>query len=607
MSQPTSSPEIKPIDWLSRYAGDYHRWRILDDGSRARPLGAVELAFDGDGVLFEGRADTLAQLTLEATSSVSAEDFAKRVTLAWTLLRTHHGLLRTKVVNGDELSSSAGLIRTERHFVVTRPGKVASMVEEAKHNMVFVEEKYPDVDVDVFCRHLMNTSRAIDPSSSLSRLFVLPARSLENGRYQVDFVFIVAHEITDGLTVYNQNSHFLRLLNRSMADLELDLQHASLDTDRLLTALPPAQESLYPPLTGSTARQRWAWAISRVLRHVRTPPPASIQNPLRRAQALAAGAQHMPRLFPAILNYDKTPPLTSGRGHVKLSGRASSRVIDLCRQIQVSIGAGCFTLIAMSMMAIYEQDNKSNALTSAIPLTFSFPINPRPFFQDPKNVPIDSLMLVFSDGITLPFLPSHLPLDARFRLLARQAQRQLSVLQKKPRTAKQTREFGLGSRSPGQLLPGNYLSIVERAESMLPASQRKRSSDGKSFPGLQGAYPVRKASTGATCGVSSIGDRRRFLTPGMFDLDRADGGGFAADFREMRASVRVRDGEFLVGSAGDDEGLHFGVSYDGNAISENKVQMWEKVMYNMFENSKAGLSREELPRKPRNSAGLSKI
>jgi len=605
MSQQAIKTDIKPIDWLSRYASDYHRWRTLDDGSLARPLGAVELAFDGDGVLFEGRADTLAQLTLEATSSTSTAELAKRITLAWACLRTHHGLLRAKVVNGDELPSNAGLSRTERHFVVAQPSSVSSMLDEAKQNMVFVEEQYPDAEVDVFCRHLMNTSRAIDPSSSLSRLFVLPARSLATGRFQLDFVFIVAHEITDGLTVYNQSSHFLHLLNSSIADLEMDLQNASRDTDRLATTLPPAQESLYPPLTGSIARQRWAWAISRILRHVRTPPPASIQNPLRRAHTLAAGAQHMPRLFPTILNYDKSPPLTSGRSLVKLSGGASNKIVNLCRQIHVSIGAGCFTLIAMSMMAIYEQENKSIDIEAAVPFTFSFPINPRPFFQDPKNVPIDSLMLVFSDGITLPFSPSHLPLDTRFRLLARQAQRQLSVLQKKPRTAEQTRDFGLGSRSPGQLLPGNYLSIVERSESMLPASYRKMSADGE-FLGLQGAYPVKKSSTGATCGVSSIGDRRRFLTPGMFDLKHTKQG-FAADFREMRASVRVRDGEFLVGSAGDDEGLHFAVSYDGNAISEEKVHLWEKVMYNMFEDSKGDSGKLGLSRITRNSIGRSSL
>ena len=313
----------------------------------------------------------------------------------------------------------------------------------------------------------------------------------------------------------------------------------------------------------------------------------------------------MPRLFPTILDYDKTPPLTSGRCHVKLSGGASNRIVDLCRQIHVSIGAGCFTLIAMSMMAMYEQENKSVDIEAAVPFTFSFPINPRPFFQDPKNVPIDSLMLVFSDGITLPFLPSHLPLDNRFRLLARQAQRQLSVLQKKPRTAEQTRDFGLGSRSPGQLLPGNYLSIVERAESMLPASYRKMSADGE-FLGLQGAYPVKRSSTGATCGVSSIGDRRRFLTPGMYNLEDAKQG-FAADFREMRASVRVRDGEFLVGSAGDDEGLHFAVSYDGNAISEEKVQMWEKVMNNIFEDSEEESGRVGLSRITRNRISRSNL
>jgi hypothetical protein len=34
-------------------------------------------------------------------------------------------------------------------------------------------------------------------------------------------------------------------------------------------------------------------------------------------------------------------------------------------------------------------------------------------------------MLAFGDGLALPFLPSYLPLEGRFKLLAKQADRQL--------------------------------------------------------------------------------------------------------------------------------------------------------------------------------------
>jgi hypothetical protein len=51
---------------------------------------------------------------------------------------------------------------------------------------------------------------------------------------------------------------------------------------------------------------------------------------------------------------------------------------------------------------------------------------------------------------------------------------------------------------------------------------------------------------------------------------------FVADFRDLRSAVRVRDGEFLVGSAGDRGQLHFSASYDGNAIDPTKVAAWKK-------------------------------
>ena len=70
----------------------------------------------------------------------------------------------------------------------------------------------------------------------------------------------------------------------------------------------------------------------------------------------------------------------------------------------------------------------------------------------------------------------------------------------------------------------------------------------------------------------------------MREEDNEEGGGvFKVDFRDVLAVVRVRDGEFLVGSAGDDQGLHFAASSDGNANDEEKVYEWMKVVREMFE------------------------
>lgn len=58
---------------------------------------------------------------------------------------------------------------------------------------------------------------------------------------------------------------------------------------------------------------------------------------------------------------------------------------------------------------------------------------------------------------------------------------------------------------------------------------------------------------------------------------------FVAGFRDFRSAVRVRDGEFLVGSAGDRDQLHFSVSYPGNAIDPTKVVAWKSLVEEVLE------------------------
>jgi len=586
------------VDWLARYAGNYHDWRVVKDGeetSYVRPLGIVETAFDHDGIDFEGRADVNALSTFEAKISVSEEEFRSRILLAWASLRAHHGLLRCKVLDGSALPRGSGSSRHERHFVVTKPRNVSQILDEARQHIVFVEDYYKDVNIENFCRHVMNTTRTIDPAVCLSKLFVLPRRRLSNGHFTVNFLMVAGHEITDGLTNYFQHSHLIRLLNTSSAKLEEDLG-IFIAQAQLAQILPPAQETLYPPLSGNLARQRWIWTISKIFRHIRKPPPAAFPNPLRREKPFEY-ARSMPPTFDAVLDYAKTPPLNSFTYHIKLSRKASDRIIRLCRQAKISIGSGCFTVVALSMMIMRERYCSASEDLTSLPFVAGFPVNPRPFFRDPKTVPTDSLMLAFSDGISLPFLPSSLPLSSRFRVLARQAHRQLIVFQKRPRTPEQLKLLGLGPRSPSQLPPGNYLGMIERTEAMLPPHKRRRDENGNEILGLQGAYPARRAETGQTCGVSSVGDRTRFLTQGMVNLDSVEngdtggGGVFKVDFRDVQAAVRVRDGEFLVGSAGDDEGLHFTAMSDGNANDEEKAEEWVKVVREMFEGDDEEMER----------------
>jgi hypothetical protein len=201
-------------------------------------------------------------------------------------------------------------------------------------------DQYPHVDVQDFYRHVMNTARAIDSDKALAKLFVLPLELLSYGRYRFQTILVAAHQITDGLTIYRWNLHFLDLLNLDPAELEQQL--TSLCSHSVASRLPPAQEDLYPPIRGNAARQRWFWAVSRILRHTRRPPPSSFPNPLRRTTALAQ-ATSMPPTYSKVLSYSKIPPLNSCNQEASLSPMATNNLRVLCRNAGASIGSGCRT------------------------------------------------------------------------------------------------------------------------------------------------------------------------------------------------------------------------------------------------------------------------
>lgn len=557
--------------WLDRYASQYHRWQQSEDHLGKyyyRPLGAVESLFDADGTEFEGRADVNVILTLEVRSTLTKAQFRKRVQLAWASLRMHHALLLARALSGHVFLPQCHEKAAERLFVIEQPKGSDQAMDEALGTMAFLEDDYPNVQSEDFFLHCMNSARVFDPSQHLAKMFVMPLRPLPGGTYRFEAILIAAHQITDGLSVYQWMAHFMCLLNQDEQDLERGLARACLP-ENLWQRLPPAQEDLYSEIAGDNrALQRWRWAITRILRHVRHPPPPCFPNPLRRHTKLTQ-AVPLPPKYPQVLNYARTPPLNTITLCPKLSPSATHRLQSLCRSANVSIGSGCFALVGLTIMEIYEQNNPS--AKQHLPFVGSFPLNPRHFFS--HTAPADSLMLAFSDGLTLPFLPSHLPLEGRFRLLAKHAHRQLSLYQKNPRNPQ---TVTLGSRSPAQVLPMNYIGCIERLATKFPPHLRSK------HPSPQGAYPAREDFGTATCGVSSTGSRAHILTKGMYALD-AGNTSFAADFRDLGAFVRARDNEFLVGSVSDADTLVFGVSYDGNAIDEVEARRWGARIEGIFE------------------------
>lgn len=567
----TISVPVAPGHWLDRYANNYHEWRSWQDQNGHvfwdRRQGVVEQSFDADGRYWGGRADVTSLLRLKASTSLSPKQLRQRFLLAWTVLRLEHVLMRARAPLF--INEAQGI--KEPHFQISCFNNSETAIADAEKWLSYVEDR-PDriVDDDEFHLHVINAARVVDPASCLAKLFVLPSKPLGNGQTVLRFCFVVAHQVTDGLTMRVWQESFLRLLNTPLTDLQTSIKSLCGKT-ATASRLPRAQEDLYPPISGSLARRRWFWALSVVLRHVRKPLPPGFPNPLRRDQPLPSSKAYPP-IYADVLDYSSKPPLNTFFVRARVNRQALDHIATLCRQAGASVGAGGFALVATVMMMLHERQHPGDER----PFITGFPINPRPFFNHMN--PPDSLMLAFCDGILLPFLPSHLNLEGRFKILVRHAQRQLSAFQKRARPEDAKDPIGyMGSRGAGRVVAMNYIVTSEREQLKLPEAMRKKTG----WP--QGQLEARINGSLQTCGVSSVG--RTTQRRGMYDLSRPVGQGddsFVADWLGSQGSVRVRDGEFLCGIYGDEDGMDVGVSVDGNAIDEVKAAEFKRLIETLF-------------------------
>lgn len=290
----------------------------------------------------------------------------------------------------------------------------------------------------------------------------------------------------------------------------------------------------------------------------------------------------MPPIYESYLDYKAKPPLNTFTCMAKVPQSATKRLHRWCREAGTSIGAGAFVLVAMVMMSLHEDLYPDEPPEARRPFIGSFPINPRPFFKH-HEAP-DSMMLAFSDGVVLPFLPSSLDLKTRFKVLVRQAHRQLALYQKREKAEETNSLAYMGSRGAGRVIAMNYVGAMERLRSKLP--EELRQSLGHHSP--QGDLAAAQNGSMATCGVSSVG--RSGWRQGEFDVDgdlREGEDAFVADYRFSKQNVRARDGEFLVGVWGDDDGIAANVSYDGNAIDEDLIREWQNRMEKLLEEKNA--------------------
>ncbi|KAI1185867.1 hypothetical protein F5B17DRAFT_406145 [Nemania serpens] len=594
--------------WLDRYGTGYHAW-IRDEAGFSRPCGLVELMFDADGRYFGGRADVSSLLTVGISTRLLDEGLRHHVLLAFALLRLRHCLLAARA----ELRT----LEVEPWFSVRVPVTADAAIRDAGRDLRFLDPAVDGVDggaADVadFYAHAQNVARIVRPSEGLARVFVFPVEEQQQQqadgggsrgarrRIAVRFLFVIAHEIVDGLSCMNWLSDFTGLLNMSAKQIRRAIE-AAISPAAIRARLPPAQEDLYAPVAATTARTRWFWAITVALRRARKPLPAAFPNPLRRATPLATARPFAPR-YPTVLDYSRTPPLNTFFIEFQLSPAASQRLYRLCREAGASVGAGGFVLVGMAMMALHEALHPDEAAGDAArrPFIGGFPLNARPLMAGAPR--LGSAMLAFCRGVVLPFLPSHLDLEGRFRLLVRQATRQLAAYRTRDRGRGRGRDkykdkdglrqhhlatdadaiAYMGLDGAGRVLALNYIDGIENLRGLLPSNLRDHV-----LPSPLGEHVVPTWTVGSTtCVVSSVG--RVDWSRARFDLDadpnnNDEGGDVIASVESLRSGVRVRENEFLVGTWSEDGLISCGVSFDGNFVDEERARRWVEMMRALLE------------------------
>lgn len=532
-------------------------------------MGLVEQAFDADGRYYEGRADMSIQLDVSLKSTLDLQSSHHHTLLAWTCLRARHVLLQAKAPKGYFNVSEAS------QFMIDVPTSLFEAVEEARSHVVFLDKFYSSVEPLSFYNSAQCCTRLVDPDRALARLFVLPQDQAADGSHKVSYLLVAAHQIGDGIAMSSWVADFVRLLN--MPDVAINTEIATAIRPECTRAkLPLPQEALYPAITGSRARQRWFWLLTRILRHVRKPLPAGFANPLLKEKESVATKGIAPA-YGKVLDFTRSPPNDTVSCRASASRESALRLTKICRKANVSVGAGCFALAAVLMMELYEQQEKDISLAERRPFITGFPLNPRPFLKG--NPAADSLMLAFSDGIMLPFLPSSLDLDGRLRLLAKQAQRQLAIYQKRIQpTACEADIADMGARGAGRMLAIQYVGSIERSASLIPGMAQDKL-------GPQGVYPMRPNATRQTCGVSSTG--RGVPLASMTKYDNPD---LVAVPTGMFAGVRAREGEFLIGIGGADAGLNANVSVDISSMDSKLVAQWQQRFAAILEEGQGSAS-----------------
>jgi hypothetical protein len=214
-----------------------------------RPLGITELGFYWDS-RFNGTADTVryAIIDIDAQGSIPSTRLfgVDNVARTWVALKQQYPLL------GSQLSERQQ--REEVVFVVSEERLSRCTPEEISFPSISSQLDLSSLgELEAFMDGMVNGRRLLS-NELVARLFIL----IPTGRERRACVILhVAHCITDGISNATLLRSFLDILSSEPRTVRWDLE------ERLTLAI--ASERLLGRTNSSKARQRWYYAVGRIL------------------------------------------------------------------------------------------------------------------------------------------------------------------------------------------------------------------------------------------------------------------------------------------------------------------------------------------------------
>lgn len=148
----------------------------------------------------------------------------------------------------------------------------------------------------------------------------------------------------------------------------------------------------------------------------------------------------------------------------------------------------------------------------------------------------------------------------------------------------------IANQKPSNHPSHRYLYSIERADR---GRVQHLSKHTKNNNNIQGQYPTLQNPTPQTCGVSSIGNRDLQIRSGTFPIPSPQSKSnnnnaeeifrFAADFRNLTATVRARDEEFLFGVTGSRKALFSTPSIDMSSMDPELVEVFKERFETLLE------------------------